>query len=175
MGGVGNQAGASGGAGGGDAGAASGTGGTPGGNAAAGSGGGGGGGENGNPKPDGGSVDAGATPICPGAIAVGKATNVAMGSLVSVGYGLVVGRDTGGLYAMSSICTHQGCGMNIVGTATQASLHCPCHGSNFSATGTVTRGPASVPLQHFKLLVSASGDVTVCGNVAVASAMRTPV
>jgi Rieske Fe-S protein len=173
--GSGGQGGASGGAGGGDAGAASGSGGMAGRNAAAGSGGGGGGGANGNPQADAGSVDAGATAVCPGATAVGKAASVAMGSLVSAGYGLVVGRDSGGLYAMSSICTHQGCGMNIVSPVTQPSLHCPCHGSNFSASGAVTRGPARVPLQHFQLLVSASGDVTVCSNVAVSSAMRTPV
>jgi cytochrome b6-f complex iron-sulfur subunit len=97
-----------------------------------------------------------------------------MGALVSLGSGVVVGRDVGGLYAMSSICTHQGCGMNIVGSAPKASLHCPCHGSNFSATGAVTNGPARAPLIHYELAVSASGDLAVCLNAIVASTTRTP-
>jgi Rieske Fe-S protein len=97
-----------------------------------------------------------------------------MGGLISVGSGLVVGRDAGGLYAMSSICTHQGCGMTIAGSAAQPSLHCPCHGSTFSATGAVTRGPARAPLIHFELQVSPGGDLTVCMNAIVASTTRTP-
>jgi len=133
------------------------------------------GGANGNSKPDGGSVDAGdGVALCPGAMAVGKATRVAMGAVVAVGYGLVVGRDASGLYAMSSLCTHQGCETNVVGPATQPTLHCPCHGSNFSASGAVTRGPARVPLVHLQLLVSASGDLTICSNVVVPTTTRTP-
>jgi Rieske Fe-S protein len=170
-----------------DAGAASGSGGAAGGSAAAGGGeggrGGGGGnagaagsaGANGPPPSDGGSPDAAGAPLCSGPTVVGKATGLIVGSLVSLGYGVVVGRDAGGLYAMSSICTHQGCGMNIVGAVGKSSLHCPCHGSNFSATGAVTGGPARVPLQHFKLLVSASGDLAVCSDVVVPSGQRTPV
>jgi Rieske Fe-S protein len=112
--------------------------------------------------------------MCPGATPAGQAKSIAMGALVSIGSGMVVGRDGGGLYAMSSICTHAGCATNIVGSATQASLHCPCHGSNFSATGAVTRGPARAPLLHYQLEVSAGGELTVCLDQIVASSMRTP-
>jgi Rieske Fe-S protein len=99
---------------------------------------------------------------------------VAVGALVLVGNGVVVGRDSGGLYAMSSICTHQGCPTNIVGAATRPSLYCPCHASMFSATGAVVRGPARRALQHYELDVSSSGSLTVCVGSPVVSNTRTP-
>jgi cytochrome b6-f complex iron-sulfur subunit len=114
-------------------------------------------------------------PLCGGATPAGKASSIAMGSLIQVvSSEIAIGRDAQGLYAMSMICTHQGCGMNIVSPTNQPSLHCACHGSNFSATGAVTRGPARVPLQHFQLDVSPNGDLTVCQLVVVASTTRTP-
>jgi cytochrome b6-f complex iron-sulfur subunit len=99
---------------------------------------------------------------------------VAVGALVLVGNGLVVGRDAGGLYAMSSICTHQGCPTNIVGGATQPTLYCPCHGSMFSATGAVVRGPARRALQHYELDVSSSGSLMICAGSPALSSTRTP-
>jgi nitrite reductase/ring-hydroxylating ferredoxin subunit len=96
-------------------------GGSPGSGGGAGGTGAAGGGGSGAPKTDAGAGDLGGLAQCPGATAAGKANSVAVSALVSIGYGLVVGRDGGGLYAMSSICTHAGCGMNIVGS----SLHCP--------------------------------------------------
>ncbi len=39
--------------------------------------------------------------------------------------------------AISTICTHQQCETNIVGT----SLECPCHGSRYDSDGKVTRQP----------------------------------
>jgi nitrite reductase/ring-hydroxylating ferredoxin subunit len=160
---------------GGPAGAAGGAGGTGnGGSGGAGAGGGGSAGSN-APRPDAGGGDADASVVqCYGATAAGKATSLAVGGLVAAAPGLLVGRDAGGLYAMSSLCTHQGCGLNIVGTATKPSLHCPCHGSAFSATGAVTNGPARAPLIHYNLHVSASGDVTVCMNEIVAATTRSP-
>jgi Rieske Fe-S protein len=104
----------------------------------------------------------------------GAASAVSVGSLVSVGYGFVVGRDANGLYAMSSICTHQGCPTNVVGGTTQPGLYCPCHGSLFSATGAVIRGPARLALEHYQLDVSPSGVLTICLGSPVLSTSRTP-
>jgi len=101
------------------------------------------------------------------------ASAIAVGSLVIVGRS-VLGRDAGGLYAMSAACTHQGCLVSVVGGPPQ-SLSCSCHGSTFSNTGAVTRGPARAPLQHFQVQVDASGSVTVSDGVPVASNARTPV
>ena len=51
-----------------------------------------------------------------------------------------------GKYAVYSlICTHLGCVVEIAGDA----FRCPCHGSDFSPTGAVTRGPAKLPLPTY--------------------------
>src|ERR1700690_4655397 len=147
---------------------------------AAGSGGSGGTGAGGN----GGVADAGGVDVrgaggdgggggsqapCSGAVVAGMASSVSLGSLGMVANGFVIGRDMAGLYAMSAICTHQGCGMSVVGAASQESLFCACHGSAFNGNGGVTRGPARRPLQHYQLEVAANGELTVCVGAAVAS------
>lgn len=48
--------------------------------------------------------------------------------------------------ALTATCTHEGC--TVTGFANQAFV-CPCHGSQFNATGGVLRGPASTPLRQF--------------------------
>ena len=111
---------------------------------------------------------------CSGAILAGKASAVSVGSLVAVANSYVIGRDNAGLYAMSSICTHQGCGMSIVGTVAQETLYCACHGSAFSGTGAVTRGPARRALPHYQLEISANGELTICVNSSVPATTRTP-
>ena len=51
----------------------------------------------------------------------------------------------GGYAAVSPICTHRGCTVNIEG----AHLVCPCHGSTYNRAGQVLRGPAERPLTRF--------------------------
>lgn len=48
--------------------------------------------------------------------------------------------------ALTSTCTHEGCTVNTY----QNSLYeCTCHGSQFSTTGAVVRGPAGTSLRQF--------------------------
>lgn len=47
--------------------------------------------------------------------------------------------------AVSPVCTHLGCTVEIQGTH----LVCPCHGSTYERTGRVVRGPAERPLRRF--------------------------
>ncbi|GII79298.1 iron-sulfur protein [Sphaerisporangium rufum] len=58
---------------------------------------------------------------------------------------LVITQTSAGEFkAFSSICTHQGC---PVGSVSDGTINCPCHGSKFSIEdGSVTGGPAPEPL-----------------------------
>lgn len=59
---------------------------------------------------------------------------------------LVVRVASGQYQALSSVCTHQGC---TVSTFDGSRLTCPCHGSQFNASGTVAKGPATSALRAF--------------------------
>jgi cytochrome b6-f complex iron-sulfur subunit len=74
---------------------------------------------------------------------------------VPAGRALAVFRDTSGVYAISTICTHLGC----IVRATGDGFECPCHGSGFRADGTVTKGPAPRPLDWLKVSVTAGAIV----------------
>ncbi len=83
---------------------------------------------------------------------------------------LIVGRDAAGLYAMSAICTHQGCSINV----SDDRLPCPCHGSAFDFEGGVINGPAVDPLPHYALSVDADRQVRVDRRQPVSASERTP-
>ncbi|MGD2108743.1 MAG: Rieske 2Fe-2S domain-containing protein [Phycisphaerae bacterium] len=67
-------------------------------------------------------------------------------------------RDRGGLYAISTVCTHLGC---IAARAEDGSFSCPCHGSAFAADGAVLGGPAPKGLNWLALSVAADGQLVV--------------
>jgi cytochrome b6-f complex iron-sulfur subunit len=48
--------------------------------------------------------------------------------------------------AVTAVCTHEAC--TITGVSGTIYV-CPCHGSQFSATGGVVKGPAAQPLRQF--------------------------
>ncbi len=68
-----------------------------------------------------------------------------------------IGRDAGGLFALSAVCTHLGCTVALTGDH----LACPCHASRFSTDGTNLSGPASNPLSYLHLEFNAAGEVVV--------------
>lgn len=74
---------------------------------------------------------------------------------VPPGRSVALFRDTQGVYAISTICTHLGC---IVRPSAQG-FECPCHGSAFAPDGSVTRGPAPRALAW--LSVSVDGDAVI--------------
>ncbi|MBK7134584.1 MAG: Rieske (2Fe-2S) protein [Bacteroidales bacterium] len=64
--------------------------------------------------------------------------------------------NTGTTYvALSSVCTHEGCTVGYVSTA--GNIQCPCHGSMFTTTGSVSAGPATTPLTSYP--VNKSGNI----------------
>ena len=68
-----------------------------------------------------------------------------------------IGHDERGLYAVNATCTHLGC---LVKQA-PAGFECPCHGSQFTANGMVTNGPAKMPLNYSALSIDAEGKVVL--------------
>jgi 3-phenylpropionate/trans-cinnamate dioxygenase ferredoxin component len=58
-------------------------------------------------------------------------------------------RSSGRVYALSNVCTHEGCRLSN-GRVTAEGLRCTCHGSLFSyETGEALRPPASQPIDVF--------------------------
>ena len=82
-------------------------------------------------------------------------------AFIPPGAGMAVFRDAGGVFAISTVCTHLGC----IVTHSSDGFECPCHGSRFAHDGTVLQGPAPQSLRW--LHVSASGDQWVVDEAAV--------
>jgi nitrite reductase/ring-hydroxylating ferredoxin subunit len=80
----------------------------------------------------------------PGLIGPGGWLKLAPAGLPHPVYVLSLG--DGAHAALSPICTHQGCTVDIAGRQ----LVCPCHGSVYERTGVVVRGPAERALTRFE-------------------------
>ncbi|MGI9093173.1 MAG: ubiquinol-cytochrome c reductase iron-sulfur subunit [Mycobacteriales bacterium] len=116
-------------------------------------------------KPAGGPTGSAGPPSTAGS---GSGTRLASLSAIPVGEGIVV-KDgdsavvvaqptRGAAAAFSAKCTHMGCTVKAAGKE----LHCPCHGSKYSATtGAVLHGPAPRPLP--KIAVHVDGGSVVAG------------
>jgi nitrite reductase/ring-hydroxylating ferredoxin subunit len=110
----------------------------------------------------------GAAPLPAG----GQAKDVPQGLSQLSGQSVILGRDAGGLFAMSSICTHAGCDMVSQGSITSSDVTCLCHGSVFDTSGAPTAGPANQPLQHFAVTIAADGTFSVDTGTTVSAATR---
>jgi Rieske Fe-S protein len=74
----------------------------------------------------------------------------AQGALVYREARVVLLREAGALYAMSLVCTHLGCTVQV----TPDEMICPCHGSTFNRLGMVLKGPADRPLPRLEVVES---------------------
>jgi cytochrome b6-f complex iron-sulfur subunit len=77
-------------------------------------------------------------------------------------------RDSGGLYALDAACTHEGYTLVVK----SGQLYCGRHGATFAYSGSVTRGPAFQPLNHYMMCTLASGHVAVEQSQVVSSTTR---
>jgi len=111
-----------------------------------------------------------------GDVSAGNIKDLPVGTLELVPSAPVfIARDAGGLYALTSTCTHAGCDVQAQSSGTTATLLCPCHGSRFDRNGGVTHGPAPSPLVHFAVEMDMTGNVIIHGAVQVDAATRVPV
>jgi cytochrome b6-f complex iron-sulfur subunit len=118
----------------------------------------------------------GATAKNVGDVQAGTVADLPVGTLRAVGASPVaIGRDSGGLYAMTLTCTHAGCNIATHGSVSPSGIVCSCHGSQYDANGDVTNPPASAPLAHFAVEVDSSGNVIVHSGTEVDASTRTPV
>jgi Rieske Fe-S protein len=60
--------------------------------------------------------------------------------------------------ALSAVCTHLQCIVAYV--MANSDLECPCHGSKYNLSGTVTMGPAVLPLKQYTATLNAQ-NITV--------------
>jgi cytochrome b6-f complex iron-sulfur subunit len=101
----------------------------------------------------------------PSKVRIGAPEFLALGTLLVLNeYKLYVARTPGGVFAMSSVCTHLGC-MTRYQEENDA-IVCPCHGSRFDEAGQVTGGPAPRSLVR-KHVALESGQVVVDTRVNV--------
>ena len=89
------------------------------------------------------------------------------------GAAVAIGRDSGGIYAMSLVCTHQGCNIAQSGGSVGFNLiRCGCHGSEFDGQGNVTHAPATQPLPHLAVTADMAGALTIHGDMPVSATVR---
>ena len=115
--------------------------------------------------------DAGTAAACPstGATDVGAATTFMTNKPVyySTGNFFVV-RDSGGLYAVSSRCTHEGA--TCVVQTNQ--FYCPRHAARFDLNGGVVSGPVITALSHYAMCMLSNGHIGVVTSMKVAKTVR---
>ena len=72
---------------------------------------------------------------------------------------------SGGVYALSAVCTHLGCITRFL--SDQNVIACPCHGSRFDPEGNVIEGPAPRPLHWLQVAGDAEGLLIVDTGIVV--------
>lgn len=81
---------------------------------------------------------------------------------------LFVVRDSGGLYALTARCTHEGVTCNV----SSGRFKCPRHGALFTFDGAIISGPVITPLKHYAMCTLANGNVAVNTAMTVSASTR---
>ena len=111
--------------------------------------------------------------VLPTEIAAGNKASVGLNTLLPVsGAAVALGRDSGGIYALSLVCTHQGCDIASNGSVSFTRIHCNCHGSEFNNQGAVLIGPAPRALDHLAVTADGTGALTIHGQQTVPATDR---
>jgi cytochrome b6-f complex iron-sulfur subunit len=95
-------------------------------------------------------------------VSVGKVDDFKIGKPVLMQEGVkkpvIIFREEKGFSALSPICTHKGCTVNVKKNGIYA---CPCHGSQFDYEGRVVKGPAKRNLESYMVKISDTNEVMV--------------
>ena len=59
----------------------------------------------------------------------------------------LVSRAGDAFTALTAVCTHEGC---VVSNFANSTFECPCHGSQYTTSGAVVKGPATRALAQFR-------------------------
>jgi cytochrome b6-f complex iron-sulfur subunit len=84
-------------------------------------------------------------------IAANNALNT-IGGFVSSGNLIIIRTSSTEYIALSNVCTHQGCTVSY--NSSVKKLVCPCHGAQFSTSGSVLQGPATRALTTYNVTVN---------------------
>lgn len=98
----------------------------------------------------------------PSRFKVGEATDFIEGQVnedYKESHAVWIVREKGGIYVLSTVCTHLGCTPNWL--AGEQKFKCPCHGSGFRMTGMNFEGPAPRPLERYKVGLAEDGQVLI--------------
>jgi nitrite reductase/ring-hydroxylating ferredoxin subunit len=77
-------------------------------------------------------------------------------------------RDSGGLYAVSAKCTHEGATLTNDGSE----FYCPRHGATFTYSGNIISGPVFTGLVHYAMCITSGGNVGVNTSQTVSQSTR---
>lgn len=119
--------------------------------------------------PPDGAGSGGGTCSSTGVTDVGMGSTYQINSPVYVSSGnLFVVRDSGGLYALTARCTHQGATVVVSGS----DFYCPRHGAQFDFDGNVVSGPVVTGLIHYAMCMLGNGHVGVNTSQTVSQTQR---
>lgn len=91
-----------------------------------------------------------------GTLAVGQARRIEYGSETPKD-AIYLHRNANGFIALDERCSHAGCALAMTGGL----YKCGCHGSQFNLDGTVSKGPATLPLLTFPMCRRATDNALI--------------
>jgi nitrite reductase/ring-hydroxylating ferredoxin subunit len=77
-------------------------------------------------------------------------------------------KDSGGFYALTALCTHEG----AVTQAQTSQFYCPRHGATFDFNGNPTGGPVFTGLVHYAMCNMSNGHLGVITSMQVSQSAR---
>ncbi len=77
-------------------------------------------------------------------------------------------KDSGGFYALTAVCTHEGATCTTQG----GNIYCPRHGAQFTYNGDVVSGPVFTGLVHYAMCNMTNGNLGVMTSMQVSKSTR---